>query len=321
MWLGRSTRWLARGASGFKGSVLGGSSLALTNLRQHLAQGEYLQARREAERLIQTGELVGENLVQAYRGAALAHFYLQDVFAAIKLGERALESAESLGSWELIGKVRYDLGEFYLSLGDYHQAFDSLMQFLTDLSMYSTLTEREAWAHHKLGLIFRHRRQYEDSLASHHLAVSLHKRHGNLKAAMEALRGVVWCHLKMAQPHEAWPYMQQIHHYLQEHDEPGLAASMLNDSAYYYQQLGEFKASLDFCAEVMQPGRPGVDDHILATACVIAGENAAALQHREEARLFANLAAEYALRAKHPALMNRATALRRQLREMDSASA
>lgn len=295
--------------------------LPLTKLRQHLAHSEYLQARREAERLIQMEDLVGENLVLAYRGAALAHYYLQEVFAAIKLGERALQGAQNLGSWDLIGKVRYDLGEFHLTLGDYNQAYEYLMQFLTDLNHYPGSQHQEGWAHHKLGLIFRHQRRYADSLASHHLAVSLHRRHGEFQASMEAIRGVIWCHLQLGEPHEAWLSIQQISAYLQENPDEGLAASLLNDTAYYYQQLGDLRSSMDFCAEAMVPGRLGVDDHVLATACVIAGENALTLRRSEEARMFTNLAQEYALRAKQPVLINRAVTLRRHLHQIDSAPA
>lgn len=290
-------------------------------LRQHLHRGEYLQARREAERLIQMGELVGEDLVLAYKGAAMANYYLQNVFAAVKLGEKALDIAQKQGSWYLIGKCRYDLGEFYLTIGDYHQAFGYLMQFLTDTSSYPSLEEYEAWAHHKLGLIYRYRWLYRDSLASHHLALSLHQRRGDLRAAMEALRGLIWTHLKLGEPHEAWPYIQQINVYLQGHHDDHLAAGLLNDLAYYYQQVGEFKESMSYCAEAMVPGRPGVTDKILATACIIAAENAVALDHGEEARIFTNLGEEYALRANQPALMNRAADLRRLMHELDSASA
>ncbi|MFZ5815012.1 MAG: hypothetical protein ACOY93_06875 [Bacillota bacterium] len=295
--------------------------MSLGKLRQHLARGEYLQARREAERLIHMGELVGEDLVRAYRGAAQAHYYLQEIFAAIKLAERGLESAQNLGSWELIGNLRYDLGEFHLTLGDYHEAYNHLMGFLTDLSQYPSLQNLEGWAHHKIGIIFRHRRQYESALDSHHLAVGIHSRLGDMHAAMEGLRGVIWCHLTMGQPEKAWPYIQRISAFLQENPDERLAASLLNDTAYYHQQTGDIKASMDFCAEAMVPGRPGVDDHILATACVIAGENAVLMARREEANIFTNLAQEYALRAQQPALMNRAVSLRRQLHQMNSTPA
>ncbi|MFZ5826905.1 MAG: tetratricopeptide repeat protein [Bacillota bacterium] len=294
--------------------------MPLTNLMAYLERGEYLQARREADRLIQTGGLVGESLVQAYRGSALAHYYLQDVFAAIKLGEHALKSARNLGNWVLIGKARYDLGEYHLTLGDYSQAYDYLMQFLADLNHYPALSKLEGWAQHNLALIFRHQRRYEDALAAHHLAAELHKRNGDRRRMLEALRGIVWCHLTRGEPEAAWPYIQQMTQELQESSDDQLASSLLTDMAYYYQQVGDLKASMDFCAEAMAPGRPGVDDHVLATACVIAGENALTLMHCEEALMFANLAQEYALQAKQPVLMNRAVSLKRQLHEVGSVS-
>lgn len=297
----------------------GGSPLPLEKLREHLARGEYVQARKEAERLIHVGELSGEDLVQAYRGAALAHYYLQEIFAAVKLGERALENALALEAWELIGRARYDLSEFYLTLGDTHQAREHLLEFLTHLDRYPQISSLEAKAHHNLALIFRQRREYENAVASHQMAANLFQRDGNLRLMMESIRGVIWCHLTVGDPDTAWPYIQQLSSYLEHHPDDGLSASLLTDRAYYHRQIGDLKASMDFCEEVLVPGRPGVDDHILATACVIAGENALDVGQPQEARKLADLALDFALKAKGPFLMNRASALRRRIHESEAA--
>lgn len=293
--------------------------LPLERLRQHLARGEYVQARREAERLIHTGELTGAELLEAYRGAAKAHFYVQDVFAAAKLGEKVLELATASGNWEYIGKSRFDLGTFYLTLGDTHLARQHLTRFLTELERYPEAADLEARAHHNLGFIFRQRREYDHALASHQKAVALFQRDQNPRLKMEALRGVIWCHLYAGNPTGAWPYIEQVGAYLRENHDEGLSASLLTDFAYYYRLIGDIKRSMDFCEEALVPGRPGVDDHILATACVIAGENALDVGRTHEAGMFANLALDYSLKAKHPFLMNRASALRRRLHEINQA--
>ncbi len=289
--------------------------MPLTNLRRHLECGEYVQARREAERLIQFGDLVGEDLVQAYRGAALAHYHVHEVFAAIKLGECALARARQMGNWRLIGKVRFDLGEFHLTGGDYQFAHDYLMQFLTDLELYPDLSGTRAWTHHKLGLLFRYRRDFASAVSAHRTAAELHRQSGDGAGALEAVRGMIWCYLTMGEPEKAWPLLDQLTTQVADRPNPHMTASLLTDLAYYYQQTGDLGTSTDYCAEVMAPGRSGVDDHILATACVIAGENAFMLDRWSEAQIFTKLAQEYALNAMQSALINRANALQRRLHE------
>lgn len=295
--------------------------MPVDKLKQYVARGEYLRARREADRLIQTGDLAGADLIQVYRVAAYAHYYLQDVYGAAKLCERALDLAVEQGNAELTGRCRYDLGEIYLALGDLHLAREHLVQFLSGIDQYPALQPLEGKAHHNLALIFRQRREYDNALAAHHLAASLFQRDGNLRQMIEAIRGVIWCHLTMDEPQAAWPCIQQVSAYLQTHQDDRLTASLLTDLAYYYRLVGDTKRSMDFCEEALVPGRPGIDDHILATACAIAGENALDVQQYQEAGMFANLALDYALKARHPLLMNRATSLKRRIKEKDPSKA
>lgn len=280
-----------------------------------------MQARREAERLIHMSDLSPDNLVQAYRGAALAYYYAGEIFAAIKLCEQALDRAQLLQNLELIGRARYDLGEYYLTLGDAHQAREHLLEFLSNLNSYPTLTQLEAKAHHNLALVFRQRRDYESAVASHMIAIRLFDRDGNERMHIESVRGLVWCYLTQGDYISAFPQLEKISAYLERYPEPALSASLLTDLAYYHYQAGNIARSMEFCEEAMMPGRPGVDDHVMATACVIAGENCVELHRINEARVFLNLALDYAVKAKGPFLMNRATALRRRLHEIERAPA
>lgn len=290
--------------------------MPLSRLRHLLEQQQYREARLEGERLIHQGSLSAESLARAYKGTAIASFYQQDIFAAIKLGEYALAAAERSDNRELINICRYDLGAYYFFLGDYPQAHDLLLTCLQDMQYTPALVELEARAHHNLALIFRYRRQYDDALGSHHLAVDLLRRCGDWQLLMEGLRGIVYCHIARNEPEEALTYIQNLEQLLEQHPVDRVAASLLTDWAYYYQKIGDLKRSMDYCTAALSPGSPGVDDHVRATAAVIAGENALILERYEEARVFANLAEHYALLARQVALMNRATELRRRLYDM-----
>jgi len=290
--------------------------LPLSRLRRLLEEERYREAQLEGERLIHAGTLTAEELAGAYKGTAMASYYRREVYAAIKLGEYALEVAERTTNWELINKCHFDLGEYYLTLGDYPQAFDHLFKCLNELHRTPHLVEVEAGTHHNLALLFRYRRQYEDAIGSHHLSLDLLRRCGNWPLLMEALRGLVYCYLALDQPEEALPYLQQLERLLQEHPNDQVAASLLTDWAYYYQQTGDLRQSMAFCTRAMTPGLPGQDENVLSTAAVIAGENALVLGRYDEAKLFSNLAMQYALKSRQSALMNRATALRRKLYEL-----
>lgn len=290
--------------------------LPLSRLGRLLEQERYREAQFEGERLIHAGTLTAEELAHAYKGTAMASYFRREVYAAIKLGEYAVAVAERTTNWELINKCRYDLGEYYLTLGDYPRAFDHLLQCLNDLHRTPHLVDVEAGTHHKLALLFRYRRQYADAIGSHHLSLDLLRRCGNWPLLMEALRGLVYCHLALDQPDEALPYLQQLEHLLDEHPNEQIAASLLTDWAYYYQKIGDIRQSMAFCTRAMAPGLPGQDENVLSTASVIAGENALALGRYDEAQLFSNLAMQYALESRQSALMNRAAALRRKLYEL-----
>jgi len=290
--------------------------LPLPRLKRLLEQQQYREAKAEGERLIHQGALTAEELARAYKGTAVASYYQRDIFAAIKLGEYALAVAEQSDNWELINKCRYDLGAYLFFLGDYAQAQDHLLTCLNDLQHTPTLVELEARAHHNLALIFRNRRQYDDALGSHHIAVDLLRRCGNWALEMEGLRGIIYCHLARNEPEEALTYIESLEQLLEQHPDDRIAASLLADWAYYYQTVGDLKRSMQYCTAALSPGSPGVDDHVLATAAVIAGENALMLDRYEEASVFASLAEHCALRANQATLLNRATVLRRRLHEM-----
>lgn len=288
--------------------------MPFTELKRLLDRGEYVRAKREAEWLIHSGDLSGPELARAHRGGALAHYMLKELFAATKLAERALEIALEVGHNDEMGRALYDLGEYYLVIGDYHLALDRLTQFLSVMLQTPSLRSLEAKAHHNLGLIYRARRDWAHAIEEHRLAARLHAEAGNERLALESIRGIAWCYLQQQQPAAALPYIEEVQQRLaglpEEHQ---LTASLLTDLALYHYQVGNATLSVEYCHEVLVPGRPGVDEHLRATAYVIAGENAMDQGRTAEADLFASLALDEALKAQHPFLMNRVNDLRRRL--------
>jgi tetratricopeptide (TPR) repeat protein len=288
--------------------------LPFTELKRLLDRGEYVRAKREAEWLIHGGDLSGPDLARAHRGGALAHYRLKELFAATKLAERALEIASDAGHTDETGRALYDLGEYYLVIGDYHMALERLAQFLAVMAGAPSLCSLEAKARHNLGLIYRARRDWPAAIEEHRLAARLHAEVGNERASLESIRGIAWCYLQRHQPAAALPYIEEVQQRLaglpEEHQ---LTASLLTDLALYHYQVGNATLSVEYCHEVLVPGRPGVDEHLRSTAYVIAGENAMDQGRRAEADLFASLAMDEALKAQHPFLMNRANDLRRRL--------
>jgi len=287
----------------------------LARLRQHLARGEYVQARREAERLIQTGDLAGADRVHAYRGAALAHYSLQGVFAAVKLGEVALGLAQKLSDGELSARLRVELAEFYLALGDTHMAREHLFRCEEEPATCGPQPALKARLKQDRGQMHRLRKEYDEAAASLLEAADLYGREGSHRQALEALRAVVASYLEGGRPGLAWPVLERVSACLQEHPDEELSALHVTDLAHYYRLVGDLRVSMNFCEEALIPGRPGVDDRVLATASAIAGANALDLGSRQEAQSFAELAMEYAIRSKLPHLMNQASALRARLQQ------
>jgi tetratricopeptide (TPR) repeat protein len=239
---------------------------------------------------------------------------LRELFAAAKLAERALAIASEACHAEETGRAQYDLGEYYLLIGDYHLALERLTSFLSTMAEAPGLRSLEGRAQHNLGLVYRARRDWPRAITAHQAAARLHAESGAERSALESIRGIAWCYLQQQQPAAALPYIEEVQSRLatlpEEHQ---LRASLLTDLALYHRQVGNSALSVEYCHEVLVPGRPGVDEHLRATAYVIAGENALDQGRPTEADLFANLALEEALKAQHPFLMNRANDLRRRL--------
>lgn len=291
--------------------------MLLARLNQHLARREYVQARREALRLVQEGTATGSDLAQACRGAALANWALQEVHAAIHWGKRSLDSIDPLCDHALATIMRGELGEFFLTLGDTHEAVRYLQSSLADLEKSGELTELTPRLWQSLGQAFSQRIDYTEAAQAFDRAALLFRDLQMHRSAVEAVRLAGANLLYACLPEQARPRLDAVSEYLRQAPDDRISACLLCDLALYYRLHGALKKSTDLCEEALIPGRPGVDPSILATACSIAGNNALDLGCRDEAATFAALALEYAITTRHPRQINQAVALRRRIHQSD----
>jgi tetratricopeptide (TPR) repeat protein len=288
----------------------------LRRLEQLLAAGVYLQAKREADRLLLMDDLDLRMRGWAERGACVASLHLHQYYAAAKHGERALNLAEQAGDPDLMARAHYDLGVVYVHIGDSRLAEEHLRTFLAMADQLESDRERHvAVAYYNLSRVFRQRRNHADAIAELKRAGALFQQIGNRWLAVRCHQDIAWCVLMDKQPDEATPHLAEMEAYLQEHADDGLAADLLCEQALWHQLKGNVATSMVLCEEVFQPGRAGVSDHHMAEAAWIMGENMLLVGHFQEAQVFANMALEHAVKDGWPLGMNLACDLRRRLLE------
>lgn len=301
---------------GFAGGKMseGGYTLPLRKLEQLLTAGVYLQAKREADRLLLSDDLDLLTRGQAERYACAASLNVREFYAAAKHGERAVALAEQLQEPDLLARAHYDLGVTYVHIGDSHMADHHLSTFLAMSDQLESDQDRYlAVAHYNSSRVCRQRRRYPEALAALATAESLFRKIGNDLLAVRCHQDIAWCHLLLGNPDQASPHLQEMEHYLQQHEDADLAADLLCEKALWYRLKGDLPTSAALCEEIFQPGRPGVRAHQLAEAAWIMGENMLAVGRIQEAQIFANMALEHAVKDGWPMGMNLACDLRRRL--------
>jgi len=285
----------------------------LKQAEEHLATGAYVQARREAERLIASGGLRGEYLGRAYALAAQAAFALRDCFGSVRLAEKALAAAGEAANPEILAGLQLILGSAYAALGDPHQARQHLGAFLERVPSTSVPAGWVASAHRHLGLALRQQRAWRQASAEFDLAAELLGAAGQEREQASAQLDSAWCLFMAGQPEEAALRIEQAGEYGLRSQDPELTADLLCHKALLCRHRGDLAGAAALCQEVFIPGKPGVGAEQQALAAWIAGECALDLVRREEAEFFANLALSHALAAGRPSLMNLAGDLRRRL--------
>lgn len=286
----------------------------MSKVEQFLAAGAFLQARREAERLLLGGELAPRDQGRAYRLACRACLSLQELFAAAKFGERAVERARGTHDQETLGKAHFDLGCAYTQIGDTHLAAEHLEAFLTLLPQLTGVERWEGLAYYNLSVVHRQRKQWSTAIQLLEQADWLFRKHAQLPEQAQVALDLAWCHLMLGDPAKAAPYLESVEVHLSHHPDDRLSADLICERALYFRLKGDLPAATELCRALFTPKRQGVGDHQLAEASWIMGENALDLGRRSEAAIFADLALNHAVKANWPSLMNLACDLRRRIK-------
>lgn len=288
--------------------------MPLERMEQLLATGQHLQAKREAMRLLLTGELSIPNRSKAERIACVASLYLREYYAAAKHAERALSLAERAANPELLALAHYDLGISYVHVGDAFMAEEHLCTFLSFAGAIAAGAERYiATAHLHRAQAFRQRRKYQEALQSLHIAEPLFRQIDRHDLAIQCHLDLAWCHLLRQDPSAADPHLYAVQAYIERQANAQLAADLLCKRALWHRLQGDLAAASALCQDLFTPGRPGVTDHQLAEAAWIMGENLLDAGRLHEAQIFADMALEHAVRDASPSGMTHACDLRRRL--------
>ncbi len=283
--------------------------MPFTHVEQLLAAGAYLQARREAERL-----LSGEDAPQSHAGrlhhlASRAALQLKDLFGAVRHGEKALTHAQETGDSTLMATVRFDLGCAYTQIGDGHLASSHLLAYLQAQPPDRLSRSHIGTAYCNLAQIARQRKQWAEAigwlLKAREFAESANH------AALEL--DLAWAHLMLGLPDLAQGHLAEAEHHLDDHPDERLTTGLLYHRALYHRLKGELATSTALCQELFTPGRRATGNQPLAYAAWVMGENALDLGHPSEAMLFVNLALDHAVKGNLPPVMNLAGDLRRRI--------
>ena len=125
----------------------------LDALERHMARGEWLQAKQEAERLMLCRVLSSRDLAQIYGLSGKACVELGEYPQAIAVLKLACQYAEKAAEWDILGRARGNLGVAYLSVGDYDAAWECWRDFLSDLAHYTSARRFEGRIHFNIGLV------------------------------------------------------------------------------------------------------------------------------------------------------------------------
>lgn len=287
--------------------------MSLAHITQLLTTGAYVQAKREAERLIKEGNLAVADEARTWLLACRAGLYLHDPFDAARSGERALELAAAAGNAAEIAEIHYYLGSAYADIGDVGLAEHHLQAFLAVLPAQQPLAEHGARAYSRLGGVYRQRREWDRAANALARAAMCFTLDGDAGAAARCTVSEAWCQMMGGNPERAGTCLGAVEAYLARARDDILAVELLCHRALLARLLGQVGTSTALCEEVFQPGRGGVKPDHLCIATWVAGENALDLGCVGEARTFVDLALRHAVTANRPDLMNLAGGLRRRL--------
>ncbi|HLN61217.1 MAG TPA: tetratricopeptide repeat protein [Symbiobacteriaceae bacterium] len=287
--------------------------MAVDRLHSLVATGQFLAAYREVERLALDPTLDPSLKAKVFTMGVRAAAGLGEVYAAMKLAEKAVEAAELHSDWEDIGNARLSSALIYVKAGDTARAMQFFELFFEHLDRYPSLHAKTAHAYFALALTRQQRREYADAVETYKLARVEFERIGDRSSVLTCLQNIGWVLLLQRRPEEALPFIYEAGQLSAALDDAHAQVSQLGLEALYERETGNVDRAKALCEEIFQNGRQGVSASHLGHAAWILADIMLEANHLHEAGIFADWALSKALEAKEPHLMNRASELKQRV--------
>lgn len=289
--------------------------MSFSQLRRLAEQGHLVQARAGLEHRIHSGSLSEAEAVEAYTLLAGLLFHQHDLFAAAHTAERALRLAQQHGGAAQIIEARFQLGVALTELGDSPAAIPHLEFVLANAHQLEKGLQLTARAFFAIGNNRVRRREYAEAARIFAQAAEQAQALGDSALAARATRSTAWCYLHLDRPAEAITQLNWLQDYIEQHpDDLHIRHALLVDWALYHRICGDIALSSRYCQQLFASDAAGISDEHRTEAAWVAGANALDLGRPGDARLFARLALDYAVRAQWPFAINQATNLLNRIR-------
>ncbi|HWH70726.1 MAG TPA: tetratricopeptide repeat protein [Candidatus Sulfotelmatobacter sp.] len=292
--------------------------MAVDRLHSLVATGQFLAAYREVERLAMDPDLDPAFKAKVFILGVRAAAGLREIYAGVKMAEKAIEAAELGTDWDDIGNARLHSALIYREVGDTAQALRFFQLFFMHLDRYPTLQTKTAHAYYNQGLTHQQRREHEQALESYRLAAEDFARIGHRAGVLASLQNSAWVMLMQSRPAEAEPFIAQAEALSSELEIPEYQVTQLAVVALYERLMQRPERTMALCEEIFQSGRQGATDRHRAEAAWMMAELSLEARRLHEAGIFADWAVTHALEAKDPHLMNLACDIRQRVRRKQS---
>ncbi|HYG58309.1 MAG TPA: tetratricopeptide repeat protein [Symbiobacteriaceae bacterium] len=287
--------------------------MTLQALQEYVQNGQFLEACREADHLIASGAVCGPDLAAAHRGAALAHFGLGRVFAAIEQGEKALAVVARHPNRVCSALLHTELGDYYLALSDWHKAKAHYTRALSQTGT-GLFGEQRARVYQRLGCACLARKEYQEALGAFAQAAELFHAWGQADLLFAVTRLQIRCHLDQGATAPVADLLARNEALLGDVHAPAARCQHWLDVARCLRLAGDLSESLRLCRQVLDA--QDADEATLAAVCALSGENALDLGRTAEACKCAEQAVALSQGISDHTVINQVSHLRRRLSQI-----
>lgn len=290
----------------------------LASLETHLSRGEWLQAKREANRIWPFREsLSPKEQGRLYRGLARAVVGLgEDIYGVAKLLELALPKSLQGRDWDMLGTIRAELGTAYSLIGDWSASLEYFKAYHLDFERYADAKGLYGRVEYNAGVVSVRRREYEAAVCHYQQALSWSVERGLTLEAGEVHQNLAWVYCLLSRPQEALPHLECADTY-RERLSPEYAAMQLVCRALYHYRIGEIRAAILGVEEILEEGRQGATPEHRGDAAWIGAQIALDVGHLDGARHFLNVVNDVMLDTEDWGLSAQVSALRKRLHELE----